>query len=64
MTLKHATMVVLICLGLSLVWTLVSLVLPPDALSGVYQTRLPSLLFIVRDVAFLLFFATLLKNQR
>ncbi len=64
MTLKHATIVVLICLGLSLLWALVGLVFPREALLGIYQSKLPSLLFISRDVALVLFFATLLKNQR
>ena len=64
MTLKQVTIVVLVCLGLSVLWALVALVLPHEALRGVYQSRLPSLVFIARDVALLLFFVTLLRNQR
>lgn len=63
-TLKNATKAVLICVGLSLFWTIMSVVLPAAALSRVYQTKLPSLIFIVRDVALLLFFATFFVNQK
>jgi len=64
MRLKHATMAVLVCMSLSFAWALVAFVLPPEALRGVYQSRLPTLVLIVRDAALLLFFATLFKNQR
>jgi hypothetical protein len=64
MKLKHVTMAVLVCLGLSLAWTLVSFVLPPEALTGIYESRLPALLYIARDISLIVFFAFLLKNQR
>jgi len=64
MKLKHATIVVLICLGISIIWSMAGLVLPPEALQKAYRSRLPSLLFIIRDVSFMVFFFILFKNQR
>jgi hypothetical protein len=64
MNLKDATVVVLICVGVSVVWALVSLVIPPQALQGLYRSRIPSLLHVAREASLLLFFAILLKNQK
>ncbi len=64
MTLKSATSVVLVCLGLSLLWSLVAFALPYEALRGVYQSKLPSLVVMAKDIALLLFFVTLFRNQR
>ena len=64
MKLKHVTIAVLVCLSLSLAWTVVSVALPPDALGKIYESRLPGLLYVARDVSLIAFFAVLLKNQR
>ncbi len=63
MNLKQATIFVLVCLGLSLIWALVCLFLPPSIMRAAYDTKLPALIFIAKDITLLTFFAILLKNQ-
>lgn len=64
MTLKQANMAVLVCLGLSLLWALVSLVFPFEYLRVIYMAKFSQLVFIAKECALLLFFVTLFRNQR
>jgi hypothetical protein len=63
MNLKSATIFVLVCVCLSLAWTLASLFLPNNLLHLAYETKLPSLLYAIREISMLVFFAILFKNQ-
>ena len=64
MKLKQITMVVLICFGISLLWQIAGLLLPPGILQGIYRSRMPQLLYLVRDISLFLFFLVLFTNQK
>ena len=64
MKLKTATIAVLICLVLSTAVAILNLILPPEVMRSIYQSNLPALLHIARDIALMIFFFVLLKNQK
>lgn len=64
MKLKDATIIVLICLGISLSWTLASFLLPRSNIEWFYRFKLGILLYMARDISLMIFFVVLLQNQR
>ncbi len=65
MSLKHATLVVVVCVGISILGRMLSIVAQGNpSMYHFVRSGLPSYIFLLKDVSLMVFFVFLLKNQR